>query len=1088
MLQDTLIITLVNHPKFGHMLQPAFASYRQVSDRYAITEKATARSSSFPSLSSDEQAIIKLSECCTDKYLMRFFSKEKREADFLQKVTDHHIELYIRPFIEKKQGALLELIRRTKTPIFLREKVDVRDFRREKAIAVLDEPSSMVFIFSNKDTFTYCVKVYNGATEVELYGQFFAPLVSSPAVVVIGSTLHHFTDVDQKKLRPFIRKKQIEVPGKNLEAYIRGFVMQCVKKYDTIGEGLIIFEQKYLPVAVLTLETGFDLQPVLNLRFRYGKFSFSMDSPYKKEVELMENQESISIGWFYRDERWEKGHIRMLTENGLQITRTGQFSVAPASKKVREEGQCNDERINCERNKEGLFSCVGNNDERSKEGQNSGGGNDDERSNDGFVGENCGTESLGVVEWMNRNGEILRNFTCAQAPDSIQYYTGEIELKLSPTDKNDWFEIECMVCFGETAIPFAQFKNHILNQIREYILPDGRIAVLPNEWFSRFGEMFRYGKTEGSHIRLEKHHFRIKELAEKGFLPEVQHDGEVSQMEIPTALNATLRPYQLYGFRWLGWLHQNGFGGCLADDMGLGKTLQTISILLYVYAEDSKREVPGRKDSEQADFGRKDSDRKDLRHSDSRQKDLGRKDSWQGVPIQLSLFDEWEANDVSNLATSPIQEQRAHSEGSDNDACDRTTFPPAERKLPPSLIAMPTSLIHNWLNELKKFAPSLQVYVHTGPSRLHGAAFAAKMQTVQVVLTSYGIVRQDIEMLSAEYFHYIILDESQYIKNPTSQIFSCVKQLRASFRIVLTGTPIENRLSDLWAQMDFLNEGILGNHNQFKVRFPEREVMKDQGEREMLLKIIEPFILRRTKGEVAPELPPLTDEVIYCEMDETHSAIYNEEKNKVRNELLEQTVRGGGAYAAVALSALTRLRLLANHPSMSIPDYQGTSIKFEMIVDLAEILFAENHKVLIFSSFVKHLKLFADYFSSRDWQYAWLTGSTIDREAEIERFNSKEDVRAFFISLKAGGTGLNLTAADYVFIIDPWWNPAAEMQAVSRAHRIGQTKKVTLYRFITQGTIEEKVQRLQQYKTALSDNLILPHLSVEEMEELLDVR
>jgi len=405
--------------------------------------------------------------------------------------------------------------------------------------------------------------------------------------------------------------------------------------------------------------------------------------------------------------------------------------------------------------------------------------------------------------------------------------------------------------------------------------------------------------------------------------------------------------------------------------------------------------------------------------------------------------------------------------------------------IPPSLIVMPTSLIHNWLHELEKFAPSLNVYVHAGSNRLRGDDFEKSITGCQIILTSYGIVRQDIHFLSHYPFHYLILDESQYIKNPSSQIFSSVKQLSSTYKLALTGTPVENSLSDLWAQMDFLNDHILGKQGEFKMRFRESDVVNDEAERQMLLKIIDPFILRRSKDEVAPELPPLTDEIIYCEMEDEQALLYNEEKNKIRNMLLEQSAKDNRLFGTAALSGLMRLRLLANHPIISMPDYEGTSAKSDQIMAQADILFSENHKVLIFSSFVKHLKIIAGLFADRGWRYAWLTGSTANREEVIDQFNSDENVRAFFISLKAGGTGLNLTAADYVFIIDPWWNPAAEMQAVSRAHRIGQDRKVTLYRFITKDTVEEKIQRLQQYKKTLTDALVRSQLSMKEIEDLL---
>lgn len=960
-MADTLIITLVSHQKFGFMLQPVFASFRPEIALYSITEIASDASSAFPFLNDEEQKIVMLADRYSDERLMKSYSREKNESDFMKNVDKKNIDNYIRPFIEKRHREIIGLVAKTKTPIFLREKTKIRDFRLNQALELMSVPSKMVFIFRNREIFTYTAKVQNGESGIELHGKFFATLASNPAVVIIGGQLHCFRDVDEKKLKPFLSKKQIEVPANHVPNYIRKFVLQCVKNYETIGEGLTIFEQKYKPKAILTLEMGISLQPVLNLMFQYGETLFAIDKPYKKEVELQEENGKFSIGWYYRDRKWEEEHIRMLTTGGLWRTPNNQFI--------------------------------------TKEDNNA--------------------DTYGVVEWVNRNGSLLKNFELKQFFGKRLYYTGEIELQLDVRKVNDWFDINSVACFGMVKIPFIQFRSHILNDVHEYVLPDGKIAILPREWFTRFSEMFRYGKTAGNTIQLGHHHFRVKELAENGCFQEEEARENLGAIEIPPSLYATLRPYQKVGFYWLVYLQKNGFGGCLADDMGLGKTLQTITLLLHTYTEPSTM-VPIPK----------------------------------GVPRQLSLFDE--------------------------------SFSQASM-LPPSLIVMPTSLIHNWLNELRKFAPMIKVYVHTGSSRSQDIDFEKTISGCQIVLTSYGIVRQDIHFMCNHSFHYLILDESQYIKNSSSQIFTSVKQLHATHKLALTGTPIENSLSDLWSQMDFLNEHILGKHEEFKARFRESNVVNDDAARQILLKIIEPFILRRTKEEVVPELPPLTDEIIYCEMDEEQAVIYNEEKNRVRNMLMEHNSEDAGrSFGAIALSSLTRLRLLANHPAISIPNYEGTAAKLTQIITQAEILFSENHKVLIFSSFVKHLQIIANQFDHRGWKYSLLTGSTVNREVVIDQFNSDVSIRAFLISLKAGGTGLNLTAADYVFIIDPWWNPASEMQAVSRAHRIGQDKKVTLYQFITKGTIEEKIRRLQQYKTKMTDMLIQSRPSLLEIKDLLE--
>lgn len=1137
---DSLIITLVLHPKFGYMLLPVFATYNEDLELYTITETARISSTAYKDLSLDEQSIVDLGERYTDRGLMNSFSKKKIEADFLDSVSAEEINIHIRPFIERKQEKLVELARKTKTPLFFREKISVRDFRIDKAIEILQTPSTMVFHFSQTEIFTYHATIRNGLSNVVLYNQFFAPLVSSPAVAVIGRQLHYFTDVDVKKLKPFFNKKQIEVPQRSVPEYIRTFVMQCVKNFEVKAEGFSVFEQTYRPKAVLTLETDFDLQPALKLQFHYGARRFAIDRPYKKEVELVDENGVLSIGWYYRDKAWEKEHISMLEKGGLLKSRTNQFYV---------DNQLENKILqNRTRNLNHGDQISNHGDQISNQETDSSHQEDLDKQQDGQHSrqENIAShqeaqntalktqtyDSLGLIEWINQNGELLSHFELKQSLGQLVYYTGEMSLQLSVNEKNDWFDLHSVVRFDDVEIPFMRFKEHILNGIREFVLPDGRIAVLPLAWFSRFGEMFRYGKVSGNQLSLHKYHFRVKELAENGDFPELA-DGQMRlDIAIPDTLNATLRPYQENGFRWLAYLQKKGFGGCLADDMGLGKTVQVIALFLHLYTKVSEHQNTNSNDFGQlngtSNVSETSKGTSDVLKSLSAISDVpspsgGTPDDSEtpgeiltipksingtsnvsapfnaisgkksGQPRQLSLFDlmgnavdegvgEWSGgdnrmNDEGNAVTGTENDKVQNKPGQKSVVL--------KTNLPPSLVVVPTSLVHNWLNELKKFAPILNVYVHAGGNRLQNEGFREEAGRSQVILTTYGIVRQDIGLLRHSYFHYVVLDESQNIKNPESQIFNCVKQLQSTYKLTMTGTPVENSLSDLWSQMDFLNDRMLGKHNNFKRRFSEADVIRDEESRHKLLKIIDPFILRRTKEEVAPELPPLTEETIYCEMGEMQAILYNEEKNKIRNALLEQMDAVGRPISVEALSSLMRLRLLANHPSISLPGYEGGSAKFEQIISQAETIFSENHKVLIFSSFVKHLQLFADYFDGHGWRYAWLTGQTTNREAEINKFNTDEEVKAFFISLKAGGTGLNLTTADYVFIIDPWWNPAAEMQAVGRAHRIGQERNVTLYRFISKGTVEEKIQQLQLYKKTLTDAVVKPQLSMKEIQELL---
>jgi SNF2 family DNA or RNA helicase len=305
--------------------------------------------------------------------------------------------------------------------------------------------------------------------------------------------------------------------------------------------------------------------------------------------------------------------------------------------------------------------------------------------------------------------------------------------------------------------------------------------------------------------------------------------------------------------------------------------------------------------------------------------------------------------------------------------------------------------------------------------------------------------------------------------------------------MVLTGTPIENSLTDLWSQINFVNPGLLGTLGSFRRRFVQPiEKKRDEDREEKLKELINPFVLRRTKEEVARELPPVYEQVRYCNMTEEQRRVYDEEKSLARNALLEKLEEVGMEKSTImVLRALTRLRQIANHPAL-LEEFQGLdSGKFNEVYRDLESVIAEGHKVLIFSSFVKHLELFRGRLEREGIPFAYLTGShSMDqRKSAVHEFQRKKSCSLFLISLKAGGVGLNLTAADYVFILDPWWNPAAEMQALHRAHRIGQDKNVFVYRFITNETIEEKIQHLQQRKKELSETMIPSNNPLKDLSE-----
>ncbi len=414
----------------------------------------------------------------------------------------------------------------------------------------------------------------------------------------------------------------------------------------------------------------------------------------------------------------------------------------------------------------------------------------------------------------------------------------------------------------------------------------------------------------------------------------------------------------------------------------------------------------------------------------------------------------------------------------------------SEGAIQTSLLVMPTSLIYNWQIEASKFTPKLKVLIYSGTQRDKNPETFAKYD---LVITSYGITRIDIDILNTFYFNYVILDESQAIKNPDSIIAKSVGKLKSRHRLILTGTPLENSTMDLWSQLSFVNPGLLGAQKYFKNEFQlPIEKQQDIEKTRKLNVIIKPFILRRQKSQVAKDLPEKIESVKFSEMTPDQAEKYEEVKSFYRNKILD-TIETSGIRKSqmLLLQGLTQLRQIANHPKMVDEDFEGDSGKFEDIRYMVESALSEGHKVLIFSQFVKHLTIVRKYLDDKGMSYAYLDGSTKDRQGQVDSFQNNKDIKLFLISLRAGGLGLNLTEADYVFLLDPWWNPAIEEQAVDRAHRIGQKKTVFTYKFIARDTVEEKILALQKNKLKLASDLIsteesfMKKLTTEDISELL---
>lgn len=409
-----------------------------------------------------------------------------------------------------------------------------------------------------------------------------------------------------------------------------------------------------------------------------------------------------------------------------------------------------------------------------------------------------------------------------------------------------------------------------------------------------------------------------------------------------------------------------------------------------------------------------------------------------------------------------------------------------------SLIVAPTSVIFNWIEEINRFAPSLKVLKHTGIERVKEDN--SHFGEYDIVMTSYGIILKDAALLKNFRFSYVILDESQKIKNPNSKSGKAVRSLNADHRLCLTGTPLENNLTELWSQMAFLNPGLLGAFNNFRSTFVKTiQKEDDKSTLNVLKKTIYPFVLRRTKEIVESQLPAKNEFTQYCEMDKEQEKVYNLWKDSIRKEIMESIEEKGIKKSGFkVIEGLLRLRQICNHPKLVKEDYKKKSGKFEEFKELLEEVVSEGHKVLVFSQFVKVLEIMQNYLEKSEITYEILTGSTKDRQERVSSFKSNGKVKVFLISLKAGGFGLNLTEADYVFHYDPWWNPAVENQATDRTHRIGQDKNVFVYKFITKNTVEEKILELQKRKQKLvediisSDSSVLKNLTKEDVNILFE--
>ena len=630
-------------------------------------------------------------------------------------------------------------------------------------------------------------------------------------------------------------------------------------------------------------------------------------------------------------------------------------------------------------------------------------------------------------------------------------------IHLSVTSGIDWFELrgnvqyETSDGFQEVGLPEILAAAKAGNAMIQ--LGDGSQGLLPQQWLNDNSLLAVIGKLEDDHLTFKSGQAALLDiLLSQQPCVDIDAKFEATRQRLhqfegihPVAAGSRfqgqLRPYQEDGLGWFEFLRWLGIAGILADDMGLGKTVQVLAML-------------------------------DAQHTT-------------------------EEGDLSEETPKPE---------------DR-----------PSLVVVPRSLVFNWIDEAAHFAPQLRVLSYTGSDR---HALREVFHEYDVIVTSYGLMRRDIAALREFEFDYVILDEAQAIKNPSSQSAKSARLLQASHRLALTGTPVENHLGDLWSIFEFLNPGMLGSHTKFakmirRVSKPRRQLADDPqwpttpkesksshaptaNEESSLppglttiAKVLRPFILRRTKKQVLKHLPEKTEQTIMCQMEAGQRKIYDQLLKHYRANLLGRSVGSsgqqiGGRQTMMVLEALLRLRQASCHPGLIDPKHADSpSAKTEVLLDRLEDLVEEGHKALVFSQFTSMLALVRKRLDDHGIVYEYLDGQTRDRKERVGRFQSDPDCPVFLISLKAGGLGLNLTAAGYVFILDPWWNPATEAQAIDRTHRIGQTRHVFAYRLICQDTIEQRISELQARKRELADAIIsgqenpLRHLTRQDLEHLL---
>jgi len=824
-------------------------------------------------------------------------------------------------------------------------------------------------------------------------------LCNNPSLFVIEHSLRQLDEgLGGKLLTPFLKKEIYHIPASIQAKYFRQFILKIVKKIDISSDGFDVDNLHPQGKAVLMLQATTNGLYTLDTQFVYDTATFSSGDRREKSVTLHDDGKSVTFVCIWRNREWESS-VTELLDNELHRPQTASLQEMTA--------------------------------------------------------------------WLTTHDAVLTQHDIeTQQRTTHHYVIGEVERIHNDRWTGDWFQMHVTLVFPDgTQMALTDFRDAIINGDREVRLPSGNWFVIPDEWYAQYSAAMLFGlmKSRGT---LTFHRSQQTVLPTEDLLPPTQKAPAACDKEEktlpPQGLKATLRPYQFLGYRWM-LSHQHGGTGCLlGDDMGLGKTVQTIAVILHYFESSASAPTDDRSREDTTDNGLiKDAGNSEDQadYSIIRSDQVIRSDRVirsnhiirskpTSPPVQTSLFSEEE---MSGRAAKAMPSASSSQPDLRQQSGHRAV-----------LVAAPSSVVFNWHDEFRRFAPSLRVVEYTGNAR-ERAAKQSQLANADVVLTSYPMLRNDIGVLSRLSFAIAVYDEAHAFRNNTSLLYQAVLKIHADFPIALTGTPMVNALDELWTLMSVLNPALLGDYETFQNNFIHPINVNLQDEHTAILrKLVAPYFLRRLRGDVLDSLPERQDEQVWCDMTEAQAALYEEEQSKMRNLLMDAEQANN---RIVVLAAITRLRRLACSPKLE--HKEGDSGKVLEVFDRLEELRGTDHKVLLFSEFTSFLDVIAEEMKQRGWSYDMLTGQSRDREAIVKHFQQTPSCQFFLVSLKAGGEGLNLTEADYVFLLDPWWNHAAEEQAIARAHRSGQRRSVMVYRFITRGSLEEQIQKVQDKKDDL---------------------